>query len=134
MRAEEVAEVFAATGLEPEAALLTYMKLSVFSRAVFFDGELCTIFGVMETPEGVGIPWLLSSDAVERHPLSFWRASKAILLELRKLYPVLLEYADARYTRCISWARRLGFTVAPAEPHGVLGLPFHPLAIEGLVP
>lgn len=133
MRAAEVAEVWAAMGLTPAAALLCLMRASVFSRAVFFDGDLCTIFGVIETPDGAGIPWLLSSDAVERHPLSFWRASKSILREIRKLYPVLIEYVDARYTRCISWARRLGWTVAPAEPHGLAGLPFHPLAIEGLV-
>lgn len=139
MRAEEVAEVWAAMGLTPAPALLRLMHASTLgstpfgSRAVFFDGELATIFGVIEMADGSIVPWLLSSDAVERHPLSFWRASKSILHDLRTIYPRMIEYVDARYTRCISWARRLGFTVAPAEPHGLAGLPFHPLAIEGLV-
>jgi len=133
MRYDEVIEVWAALHLTPEATLLKLMKHSVFSRAMFLDGELSTLFGVIETPDGVGIPWLLSNDVVDRKPVAFWRASKTILAWLRSIYPALLQYVDARYLRSIAWARRLGFTVGPAEPHGAAGLPFHPLAIEGLV-
>ena len=132
MREEEVLEVRAALDLGPEEALLKLMRSSLFSCAVYFDGELCTIFGIIEAIDGAGFPWLLSSTAVERHPLAFWRTSKDVLARMRRLFPVLVQFVDARYTRCHSWAQRLGFTLGPAEPHGVAGLPFHPLAIRGL--
>lgn len=131
MRRAEVAEVWAAMHLTPAATLLKLMKHSRFSRALFLDGELATLLGVIETPDGVGIPWLLSNDVVNRKPMSFWRASKAILAELRKLYPALLQWVDARYSRSICWAERLGFKVGPAEPHGAASLPFHLCVILG---
>lgn len=137
MRRAEIEEVQAAFGLRPAAVLLQLMRDSARgatpfgSRAVFFDGELATIFGVIEM-HGLGFPWLLSCDAANRYPMSFWRTSKAILAELRKLYPALLQYVDARYTQSISWAKRLGFHVGPAKPHGAAGLPFHLCVMHGV--
>jgi hypothetical protein len=133
MRRAEVLEVQAALALAPMPALLKLMEHSRFSRAVYLEGEFSTLFGVIESKDGIGFPWLLSNDVVDRKPLAFWQTSKQVLGQLRRIYPALFQYVDARYTQSISWARRLGFTVAPAEPHGAAGLPFHPLAIEGLV-
>ena len=59
MRHEEVIEIDAAMGLAPFPALAKFMDASVFSRTLFIGGELCTMFGMIESVDGAGCPWLL---------------------------------------------------------------------------
>jgi hypothetical protein len=75
----------------------------------------------------LGIVWLLTTGAVERHKRAFWAASKAVIPTLLERYPSLSAAIDARYDRALRWAARLGGDVRAAKPSGASGLPFHPV-------
>lgn len=128
VRSADAAEVLASGGYSPREALDAGLKLSEMARTVFIGDEALCMFGVVVSGDWA-IPWLLTTDAVDRNPLAFWRASKVILAELCALYPLMLQQVDARYTQALSWVRRLGFDVAPAEPFGRAGLPFHRITL-----
>jgi hypothetical protein len=126
MRPEDAAEVLAFGGYSPLAALLDSLRLSDRAYAILFDGELAGLFGIVPGPFLVGeaVPWLLTGDAIERHPVSFWRASREVVAYWSKRYPVLVQWVDARYARALRWAERLGFNVESPAPLVSGGLPF----------
>lgn len=129
MRPEDRAEVLASGGFGPADALRASLAASVFARTAFINGEAAAMFGVVEA--GVAIPWLLTTDTVCRYPLTFWKASKVIFREMREAWPDMLQQIDARYASALSWARRLGFSVAEPQPFGESGLPFRRITIGG---
>jgi hypothetical protein len=126
------AEECRATGLEPLESVLRSMLISEFTRAAFIDDELAALFGVSVTgPEKFAVPWCLTSEVVDRKPMAYWRASKLVIAELLKLYPVMVQAIDARYGAALSWATRLGFELQPAIAFGPHAMPFHPALLKG---
>lgn len=121
-------EVWASSRSTPEQALTKGLAVSSRAWTVFFGDEVAAMWGV--SPAAIlgstGVPWLLSSPAVDRHPVTFLRHSRALVDDLHDGFPVLRNYVDARYIRCIRWLRWLGFTVEPPVPIGVHRMPFHP--------
>lgn len=91
------------------------------------DGEPVALFGVAPVSllAGKGSPWLLSTERVFEYPRVLVRESRRYLSRMRAEYPHLFNYVDARNDRSIRWLKHIGFTLHPAEPYGVDGLPFH---------
>lgn len=128
MRAEDTAEVLASGGFSPFQALRSSMRHSKVCRTALVAGEVAAIFGAMADPEpGVGIVWMLTGQAVTKHPRAFLRACRPALAELHKDFPILWNAIDARYEAAIRWARWLGGEVLQPTPFGVSGLPFCPV-------
>lgn len=132
LRPEDAAEIRASGGYEPFAGLKESLVHSDFARTAVFNGQVAAMWGVGPSAQGtalvrspIGIPWLLTGKAVNRHPKTFFRLCPPAITGLLQLYPVLVNAIDARYTAALRWAARLGFEVRPAEPFGVAGLPFH---------
>lgn len=133
LRAADVEEIRAIANLEPYAALRASFMWSVPSWTGIVGGELVCMFGV--TPHwplarGVGQPWLLGSDAIERHAVAFLRCSRPCLRDMLKAFRRLENFIDARNRVSIRWLEWLGFTIHPAAPHGPFGLPFHRFTME----
>lgn len=131
MRAEDRAEVLASGLYRPAQALRASLRASEFARTAFIGREVLAMLGVAKADDVVAVPWMLTTDAVEQHPMAFWRACKAGLAQMRELYPVMAQAIDARHGRALSWAKRLGFIVGDAAPFGRAGLQFHPIAMLG---
>lgn len=133
MRIKDREEVRASGGFDPESALVSALAHSEFARVAYIRGEVAAMFGVARVPTmEAAIPWLLTTDTVDRYPLTFYRASKIVFRELREAYPDLVQYVDARHTSALSWAKRLGFDVAEKPmPFGKKGHPFHRIALRG---
>lgn len=129
MRQADRDEVLASGGFSPEAALERALGISEIARTVFVDGEPLAMFGVVALAPA--IPWVLTTTAVDRYQFTFWKASKAILLELREAYPIMVQMVDARYAAALRWAKCLGFVVGELEPFGRAGLPFRRIQIGG---
>jgi hypothetical protein len=128
MRADDAAEVCASHDMTPLEALRSGLERSQpHAWAGFIDGELAAMFGLSRAPflATSVCPWLLTSDVVERHPRAFWIACREVVRQWVTTHHELEQWVDARYTRALRWARRLGFQVEPAEPFGAHGLPFH---------
>lgn len=74
---------------------------------------------------GSASPWLLGTDLLDTMPSKLTRTAMAFCTRHAGTYPLQVNYVDARNVRSVRWLRRLGFTIHPAAPHGVAGLPFH---------
>lgn len=129
LRAEDVAEVLAAAGETPLQALLGSLERSSCAWALFLDDQVAALWGLVPIPgvAGVAAVWMLGSDSLTHHALTFWRLCRREVPRLLELVPVIVNLVDARYERALRWARRLGFEVLEARPFGPQGLPFHPI-------
>lgn len=132
MRAADAAEVWASGRLTPLEALERSLALSPLAWAGTVDGEPACVFGAASTSllGGDGVPWLLGSDAIERHQRAFLRRNREYVRQMQAAFPTLRNMVDARNATSIRWLRWLGFTIEPAVPFGPFGLPFHPFILE----
>jgi len=133
MRAEDVAEVWAAGRRTPREALFEAVKVSRNPKAALYDGRVLCMFGIA-IPTAVfslvGIPWMLGSAEMPKHARALLRLSRAyIQRESQEFF--LVNYVDARYSAAVRWLRWLGFTIYPAEPFGDDQMLFHRFEIKG---
>jgi len=134
MREQDAREV-RATGYEPEAALLTSMRVSAEAWTVRCDDVIMCMWGVVDIDllDGVATPWLLTSPLVERHQKTFVKLAIKTVNELRLRYRLLVNTVDARHVMAVRWLRRMGFELGdcPAAA-GVHGEKFYQINIKGL--
>lgn len=119
-------EIAAASGMDPQAALLLAVERSQRSDAIVIDGEAVAMAGVMDFPldPQIGVVWMLATDAADRVPKRLLQEKREYVLALLNGYDMLLNFVDNRNTRAQKWLQWLGFTLEAPEPHGVAGLPF----------
>lgn len=127
MRQADQDEVMAASGQSPREALEQSVTLSYRAWVASVDGDPLALLGMASRSlvSGTGIPWLLGTDAVESNPMAFLRASRRVMPALIEGVRYMENRVDARNELSVRWLRWLGFTLEPAEPWGVAGLPFH---------
>lgn len=129
LRADDLAELQAAQGADVDVrqALQRSVAASLGALAAVSDGRAVALLGVAPVSllGDAACPWLLGTDGVLRHRRAFMAAGRISVAEWGQRWPVLFNFVDARNVRSIGWLQRLGFTIAPAQPFGVQGLPFH---------
>ena len=121
MRQADRDEVFAASGKSPAEALAYSLRKSAMAHTALIDGRPEVMFGVgdLNVLAGVGAPWLLGTDEVEKHAVAFLRGSVEWKLKLLARYSVLRNFVDDRNTASIRWLKWLGFTLSdPVEVRG----------------
>jgi len=127
LRPQDVAEI-AGLGITVRKALWRGYRNSVRCRVAYIDGEPAAIWGVcvnLHPGQGPlsnqGVPWLHTTAAIERMPVTFVRQARREIAEMRKLYPHLENHVAADYSRAVRFIRLLGFTVDPPKPVGLSG-------------
>lgn len=125
-------EVMASSGLPMESVLGECVARSEMAWAGLVGDEVACIFGVVGASiiSETGYPWLLGTDLIEQHAKAFLRRNKAMVKRMLARYPYLKNYVDVRNTTAISWLQWLGFTILPAEPHGMYRMQFHPFEMR----
>lgn len=121
MRKADRDEVKAASGKSPFEALAYSLRKSSAAWTAMVDGRPEVMFGVgdINILTGVGAPWLLGTDAVEKHYVAFLRHSVSWRDQLLRRYPVLRNFVDDRNRVAIRWLRWLGFTLSdPVQMRG----------------
>lgn len=113
MRQTDRDEVLAASGRDPRSALEFSLRKSSIAHTALIDGVPEVMFGVGDVNilTRTGGPWLLGTDAIDRHWVSFLRGSIGSLAQLSARYDVLINLVDDRQSASIRWLRWLGFTV-----------------------
>lgn len=86
---------------------------SEMSFAALLDGEVLAMFGASESGE----VWVLTSNAVLKHPRAFLRCCRPGLALLWERCGHLTNYVDARFEDCIRWLEWLGCELGPVEMH-----------------
>jgi hypothetical protein len=126
MREADKEEVFAATGRGPRSALLHSLNRSDFAYTVEFDGVPETMFGCGTTSilTKTGAPWLLGTDALEKHYRHFLRGSLYWVDQMRQMYSHLQNVVDDRNEVSKRWLKWIGFTLSEPLPLGYEQRPF----------
>lgn len=131
VRDEDRLEFEAVAGLPVDQEVNRALGMSESSCALVIAGKVAVLFGCMRLDDRIGIPWMISSHHLTKHPRSFlWHCNHEISL-MRQRYVLLLNYTDARYTAALKWMRWCGFEQHPVEPYGVNGELFHPFTMKG---
>lgn len=128
MRPADRVEVEACTTLDMHAALSMAARTSSQVWAIDIDNEPAGIFGCVPFSliGGVGCPWLLGTDALERAPSSLTREGRRYIRRMLASFPELMNYVDVRNVKSIRWLRALGFSIdIAATPYGLYQLPFY---------
>lgn len=126
-----------ALGFTPLAAVQESLRVSDASVALHAAGELLAIGGYRLTVDGpvlgvsCAVAWVLTTTAVDRHPLAFHRGARAWLRAMRAHADVLWNHVDARYAASLRWLDALGFVTFDSARLGPAGLPFH-LVVRGV--
>ena len=121
--------VKASGNLEPEKAVRASINRSIEAWAVYKGEVLLGVFGVSGL-EGWAVPWLLTSEAAGKHPITFFKACKTIFGRLFDKYPRMMQMLYAKDAPLLSLMKRLGFTVELPEPWGVNGSMFCKAHVE----
>lgn len=110
-----------------EAEIRRTVGTSAPGYVAWASDKMICIFGVvpLSIVTGRGMPWLLGTDEMERHPGAVMRISSRYIRGMAATFSHLSNHVDARNTRSVKWLRRLGFTVHEPEPFGPYGAPFH---------
>lgn len=127
-RPADVAELWAQARTTPLQAMVYGIERGVFALTGIADGAPVCMFGVTVASAlgGIGCPWLVGTEGIERHQRLFLRASRPVVEEMNRMFPRLVNAVDARNTVAIRWLRWLGFTLYPAVPMGPDRTMFHP--------
>lgn len=116
-----------AVGFTPYKATLSSYRASLIPQAAFINGKLSAVWGVCGNPLGdEGHPWLLTTDEVYNiSALRFAKIYQRECAKMLRIFPILTNYVDSRYTSAIRLLNIIGFTVDEPEPYGENGIMFH---------
>lgn len=131
VRPEDRLEFESLRGLSVEAELRDSVASSITPRAYVVDGRVVAMFGDIKYDERIGVPWLISTSAIDQHRRAFLIECDREVAAMRQRHQVLINYTDARYTKALRWLRWLGFHMHEAVPYGVNGELFHPMTLRG---
>jgi hypothetical protein len=125
LRAEDVAEVRAASGLRVSQAIRSGINAGRAWVACDKQGAFL-VGGVVPTGKpGVGCPWMLATDRLLTHSRWVARHSRTWVEELHRDYPRLHNFVDARNHVHIKWLAWCGFEFIRIHPrYGAEQRPF----------
>ena len=119
-------ELMASNAMTPTDAMFEGLRTATAARTGFVDGEPICMFGISPywPKPGIGIPWMIGTDLLERHWMLFARRCRSEFEEVCGGYTYLVNWVDDRNVVAHRWLQWLGFRLHDAVPYGVQGLPF----------
>ena len=113
LRIADYNECLAAVGKQPRDVLHISLNLGDISLTLRApNGERVGLCGVVPCPSipEAGVVWMVATDDIYQHQITFLRNSKRALQDLSKDYLVLFNCVDARNEVHIKWLKWMGFT------------------------
>lgn len=99
-------------GIRPFVAIRQSFKTSHLRRSVFVEDELAAMWGLSGVMLGdLGEPWLLTSPAIEKIPVSFVKEGRREIAQMLTLYRRLEGLTTQSYSRAHRFLEVLGFTL-----------------------
>ena len=119
-------ELEAASGLNYKTCLDRIYSMNDNAWTGFADNEIVAIFGVQMASyiTGNGIPWMISTKAIEKNAILFIRHCKPVFKIMVKDCKTLINFVDDRNDLAKMWLRWLGFKLEDPIPYGAKQLPF----------
>lgn len=113
MRPEDIEECEAGGLTHFDALGRSFDRAIVAYTLVTPHGDPAAILGVSKSPyQGMGVVWMLGTDAIKRHKIQFLRNSRPFLERLYEEtgHEAYYNYTYAKNDLHHSWLRWLGFT------------------------
>jgi len=127
LRPLDVAEILG-SGNGVKRSLWRAYRNSVLCKCAIIEGDVAAIWGLclnmrpgLSLLSDLVVPWLHTTAAVEKLPLSFVKVAKTELAAMLALRPRLENHVAAEYAQAIKFLRLIGFTVEPPAS-GVTGM------------
>ena len=118
-------------GLDPATALRKSFKHAVWRRVAVINGEIAAVFGMGGNMlSNVGYPWLLTTPAVEKLPVSFVKEGRKQAMEMLSMRRRLEGHVAADYRQACRFLEALGFTLGEPEEIGPLKAKFRKFTME----
>ncbi len=126
MRQADIDEVEASHGTTPLWALNMSVHHSEEPWTIWAGGERVALFGVVPTSlvMGVGLVWLLGTDAIAELYRPFLRFSRPVIEELSRGYRMIYNDVDNRNLVSARWLKWCGFKATKLVHRGPDRLPF----------
>lgn len=123
----------AATGTDPLTALTQSVEMSVVAWTAENDDGIICMWGVAPVSilGGIGAVWLLGSDLVTKVKKRFLIETLKYVIEMRKSFPILINYVMVGNEVSQRWLRWAGATFHP--PIKINGVWFQPFVIGAYV-
>ena len=112
---------------DPTAALEASIEASTMRVCILDNaGNPAVLGGCAPSPDAdVGIPWMMSTEAIHDFPTEFLRISKRSVLKMHDQFPILTQMVDVRNHTSVGWMQWLGFQIRMVVPrYGVERRPF----------
>lgn len=124
LRADDAAEI-TCFDKQPHKMLWRGYRNSLMTKAAIVEGAVAAMWGIGGTPLGsIGNPWLMTSHACELvSPLRFVRIYQSEVHKMLSIFPVLVNFVAANYTKSIRVLENVGFIVDKPQqlgPHNVM--------------
>lgn len=119
LRAQDIKEIRASTGLPPVQALTLSCNASSFVNVIELDGAVEGVWGLVES-NNIGIPWFVCSDKLFRAKkikIKFARRSLQVVEWMKSRVPYMTNFVMASHVDAIEWLEWLGFKVDKTEEY-----------------
>ena len=124
LRPADRAEV-EAVGIDPRVGIRRSYRHAVLRKSYIVDGELAAMSGLCGPMLGdIGQPYLMTSAAVERVPITFFKLAAANVAEMLEHKMRLEGHVAASYVKACRFLAAIGFTLGEPEPFGSQGALF----------
>jgi hypothetical protein len=120
------AREIAALGFTKEEGLSISLARALWADAYLIDGDVAALLGFSQSSllGGVGQPWLITGQPIDRHRKTFMSIARDRIIEMRARHGVLANWVHAEYREALAMMRWLGFSIGRPQPYGRLGQPF----------
>lgn len=132
MRAQDVAEVEASSGMKRGAAVKCSVRSSELVRVASKGGVPFAVYGLVKGDliTQSGTPWLLGTNDILRLGKSFTKKAREVIADMLEICPVLTNKVHVDNTYSVRWLKRMGFRLEEPEPSGVNGEMFHRFSLR----
>ncbi|MEG3641095.1 hypothetical protein [Magnetococcus sp. PR-3] len=121
------------TGKPIEQALPETVAATPDCHSVLVAGEPVALCGVAVASllGGVGMPWVLGTEAMTQNPIRFLRHSRRMVVQMRRAWPHLVNVVADDNTPVKQWLQWLGFELSAPFAYGRAGRMFRRFEIRG---
>lgn len=119
-------ELWAGWRHTPEQSMRFGLERSSHVWTGFIDFEPVCMFGAVPVSllGGSGVPWLIGTDKLVEHQMTFLRRCRPQLARMQRVYEHLTNYVAAENAAAVRWLEWLGFTLHEPMPFGPDGVAF----------
>ena len=126
MRETDRREMYDFAMLSPFEAVYRSFEGASLAWTGTIDGVPVCMFGVSKASllSDTGLVWLFTTDAIEKHHVTFLRRCKPVVEAMQAVFPRLENFVAAYNVKAIQWLSWLKFSFSAPQKMGHFRVPF----------